>query len=480
MLTARRRQAVLQRPPARLPAACPRRFTLGLRPAHKAQPCLALTHSVCAVACNPPPTLAAARALAPPAQPPHLPLPQLRLLLDAHADGLAEGLAGRSGRAGQARAACRQPPGSSVHACTQLRKPRPPPSHSARTAGPTRPPRAGRPPASAPRCATSPWRRSRRRRSWRRASPRPGSWRCPSRSPSCRCRAGQGVWRGRHGGARVGWRGWDAGQDGSPACAWLRQQPAGRAGPCRPAAAWAPMPSRGAGGHTIPHRHPHCSPHGRRGSKHWNVQRMEPARTWPASSTPRPAIFPSLIIAVITPAACAWSISEGHGGRGRQGGAGTVQGGGGPARRQKRRSSSGGGRRRQGRAAAGPNTACSFHAMQSAERHGPHGCWPQQQAAGSRRQAAGGGQRRRRRRRRWHMHAARQARLACRRLPHQALRHGAGLQGIVQAQAANVGVRAYALDPGEVPHLGIDPQVRRHRAGARGGAREPDRLWAVG
>lgn len=44
-------------------------------------------------------------------------------------------------------------------------------------------------------------------------------------------------------------------------------------------------------------------------------------------------------------------------------------------------------------------------------------------------------------------------------LAHEALRHCTGLQGVIEAQAADVGVGADPLDAGEVLDLGRDPQV---------------------
>lgn len=118
----------------------------------------------------------------------HLALNQLRLLLDAHADGLAERLqggragGGSAGEGGQQGSAGRCPAGRRPRDASRinilLRSSTPKPSLS-----------STHPPASAPRCGSSPWKRFQRRQSWQRASRGPGSWRCPSRSPSCPCPA---------------------------------------------------------------------------------------------------------------------------------------------------------------------------------------------------------------------------------------------------------------------------------------------------
>ncbi len=188
-----------------------------------------------------------------------------------------------------------------------------------------------------------------------------------------------------------------------------------------------------------------------------------PVPGWPASSTPRPAILPSLIMAVMTPAACA----GGHGSR-----AAWVQG----RRRQseagRRRGSGGGGMcsnvQRPSSRGSVPRLPAICHAS-GYQQHALPGCSstskrprsaPPSCAGGGQRAAAaaatglaaGLGPSPPR-------HRAAGTHLARGGLAHEALRHCTGLQGVIEAQAADVGVGADPLDAGEVLDLGRDPQV---------------------
>lgn len=162
-------------------------------------------------------------------------------------------------------------------------------------------------PASAPPSCSSPWRRSQRQPSWQRVSPargHSGKWqRCrvvavsSGRQPCCRQRAAE-----RAGDAGGGGR---QRQVGTQPPADSKQHAAQRQPTRQYPAAWPAPIAPG----------PECTQFQRSSSTHTQTWprllampvaiAVLPVPGWPASSTPRPAILPSLTICAITPAACA-------------------------------------------------------------------------------------------------------------------------------------------------------------------------------
>lgn len=197
----------------------------------------------------------------------------------------------------------------------------------------------------------------------------------------------------------------------------------------------------------------------------------------PASSTPRPAILPSLIMAVMTPAAWVrrgvWDVQRGAYEQTKP--AQAVQAGGGEGGRQVEGQppdvhrcpgidqQAAGGRPQLKRQPCTARSQPAAHAVPLLQHSHEAVCLSVQAAVNERRQRQAAA-------------AARGLQAGCspphrpigaagthlsrRGLPHEALRHRPRLQGVIEAQAADVGVRTDALYTCEVLDLRRHAQVR--------------------